>query len=142
MNGPPAGLVRSRRRWLIALAVACLVLDSAKHAWLMWAGPVQPWPDSAPYWQLGRDAAAGDVGLVQSAVAARTPLYPWFLGFCQLIGGTGALWFAVICQHVLELAVSALTAAAVYEITNSPRAALAAYGTCVLLTARCLFANS
>lgn len=139
MNGPT---VASRARWPLAAAAVCFAIDCAKHGWLMWAGPVQPWPDSDLYWQLGRDVAAGDWWLVQSAVAARTPAYPWFLGACQLIGGQHGLWLAVVCQHVLELSVSALTAATVWQVTKSARTALAAYGACVLLTARCLFANA
>src|SRR5690349_17926306 len=138
MNGPPAGNDRRFSRRFLVTAGLLLAIDCTKQIGLMAAGPVQPWPDSALYWQLGRDAAAGDVWLMRSAVAIRTPLYPWFLGACQLAGGARALWLAVICQHVLEMAISVLTAATVYEITRSPRAALWAYGACVLLTARCL----
>lgn len=126
----------------MALACGCFLLDAAKHVWLLSAGPVQPWPDSAAYWRLGQDAAAGDLWLWQSATAARTPLYPYFLAACQVVGRTRALWLAVIVQHLLEMAVSLLIAGTVWESTRSRRAAIVAYGLCILLTARCLFANS
>ncbi len=120
---------------------ALLLVDVFKHAGLLAYGSLQPWPDSESYWKLGGDAASGDVWLVNSGLAFRTPLYPWFLGFFEAIASNRALWTIVLTQHVLEIAVSFLTAAAVYGITRSTLAALAAYGVCALTTARPLFAN-
>jgi hypothetical protein len=133
--------LRSGYSFRLGLAL-CFVLDLAKHAVLMLAGPVQPWGDSALYWNLGADAAGGDFWLVGSQIAYRTPVYPWFLGLCQFLFGRGSLLGVVVIQHGLELATSMLVAAIVWNRTRSPKSTLAAYGWCVALTARCLFANT
>jgi hypothetical protein len=125
-------------RWLFGVLLAA---DLLKHAVLLGSGPIQPWPDSALYWKLGQEAATGDVWLVESRLAFRTPLYPWFLAACQRLGGEDALWIMALLQHAMELATTPLAAATVYAITRSRPAALAAYGGGLLLTARPMFAN-
>jgi hypothetical protein len=124
---------------------ACAILaagDVLKHAALLLAGPLQPWPDSESYWRLGTDVARGDWWQVHSRIAFRTPLYPWILGICQRTCGPYALLAIVLLQHLLELTTSFLTAATVGNVTKSRGAFLAAYALCVFLTARCLFANA
>ena len=126
----------------LALLTVCCLIDILKQAALFCAGPLQPWHDSAGYWKLGADVAAGDWWLIHSGIAHRTPVYPWLLGLCQGVFGRWALLSVVLMQHGLELATSGLVAATVWRMTRSQAATLAAYFWCALLTARALFANS
>jgi hypothetical protein len=125
------------RRWTAIVIVA----DLLKHLALLSLGLAQPWGDSAPYWQLARDAALGDIWLTLSQQAYRTPGYPWFLAGFVATFGEYALVAAVLTQHLAVLATSAMTAALATRVTRSPALGLVAWALCALSTARPLFAN-
>lgn len=124
-------------RWLSLLTLVELL----KAAIFIAAGLEQPWGDSAGYWALAGDAAAGDVWLMTSAQCSRTPGYPWFLAVCRWLFGSSALLAAVVLQHLAVAATSLLVMWLTWQLTRRRDLALFAWGVCALSTARPLYAN-
>lgn len=124
-------------RGLIALSV----LDAAKLALLLLSGLGQPWPDSVGYWSLGRDVAAGDLGLWGARLGYRTPGYPWFLGGLQWALGDRALLATAILQQGCVWLTHLIVVLWTWRLSGSRRGAQIAYALCVCSTARPLYAN-
>lgn len=128
----------TRWRWVLCGFVS---LELLKLAGLLLAGQNQPWGDSPTYWHLGGEAARGDWWLTTSALASRTPGYPWFLALCLLLFQDHALLAVVSMQHGTVLMTSLATVWLTWQVSRKQGLALVAAGWCVLATARPLYAN-
>lgn len=130
------------RRFGWWLAVSLLVAAEVAKLWvIIAAGPVPVVSDAAGYWNLGRQAADGDVFLTANPIAYRTPGYPWLLGFFQSVAGREAWLTAVIVQGVALLATSALTYVLVRQLGGGRRLGLLAWSWSALSIARASFAT-
>uniref|UniRef100_A0A7C4LPY4 Glycosyltransferase RgtA/B/C/D-like domain-containing protein n=1 Tax=Schlesneria paludicola TaxID=360056 RepID=A0A7C4LPY4_9PLAN len=128
------------RRWRWVLG-GVLLLDVLKHTALLVSGQTQPWGDSPTYWQLGEEAAGGNWWLTDSALASRTPGYPWFLAVCLALFGKQALLAVVIAQHLAVMFTTWATVWWSWRLTQREGAAVAAAMWCAFSTARPLYAN-
>jgi hypothetical protein len=131
----------AERQRVRAILTGLIGFEILKHAALLSVGLAQPWGDSGPYWQFAQDAASGDLWLLASQQAFRTPGYPWFLAVIIRACGPYALLAAVLLQHGLVLLTSWMTATLAKRVTGSKRMALLAWGLCAISTARPLYAN-
>lgn len=128
----------TRWRWVLS-GLVCL--DLLKLVGLLLAGQNQPWGDSPTYWDLGGEAARGDWWLTTSALASRTPGYPWFLALCRLMFQDHALLAVVCLQHGSVLMTSLATVWLIWQVSRKQGLTLLAAGWCVLSTARPQYAN-
>lgn len=128
----------TRWRWVLC-GLVCLEL--LKLTGLLLAGQNQPWGDSPTYWNLGGEAARGDWWLKTSALASRTPGYPWFLALCRLTFRDHALLATVGLQHGTVLMTTLATVWLTWQVSGEQRLPLLAAGWCVLSTARPQYAN-
>jgi hypothetical protein len=129
------------KQLLIGIIVILAGVDFAKHALVFASGLDQPWGDALAYWNLGRDIAAGDVGMLKSEIGYRTLGYPWIVGVSQFVGQEYALLILAFFQHAAALATNVLIGYWVWRITGSQWVGVLGYGLAILNTSRAIHAS-
>jgi len=95
-------------------------------------GPAAVVLDAESYWQFGQSVAAGDVFMQTHLIAYRTPGYPWFVAFCQIIAGPRALATLIAFQGAMCALLVPLGAWIASRIASPSHRDIAAITTAIL----------
>lgn len=128
------------RAALIVGTTLCL-LEAIKLTTFSASAPAIRAFDSAGYWQLGQQVAAGDIWMVRNPIAYRTPAYPWFLGAVQFLCGRSSWQIMVAIQYVAVWLTTVLTGWWTWKVTGRPWLAVLALAICLGSAARPSFAS-
>ncbi|MFN9911360.1 MAG: hypothetical protein ACK53L_02180, partial [Pirellulaceae bacterium] len=104
------------------LSWVLLLLIAMKVGLILGLGPMPLERDARGYWDLSTEVLEGDVWMLGSGLAYRTPAYPWYLAACRAAWGIDSLAAIIACQGVLLVATVWLTADLAYCWSGLPTA--------------------